>query len=90
MRTYLITYLLDDSSTTYSKISSCIKKYPNWAKVFARTWLITSKDRPSEIRDNLSSSIDGEGKILVIEITSSAWASYSIDKTITSWIKENL
>ncbi len=90
MRTYLITYLLDDSSTTYSKISSSIKKYPNWAKVFARTWLITSKDRPSEIRDNLSSSIDGEGKILVIEITSSAWASYSIDKIITSWIKENL
>lgn len=81
---------MDDSSVTYSKISSCIKKYPNWAKVFARTWLIKSKDKSSVIRDDLSSAINGEGKILIIEITSASWATYSIDKTVTNWIKENM
>ena len=35
MSTYFVTYTLKDS-TDYTKLSKRLKKYPNWAKLFAR------------------------------------------------------
>ena len=41
MSTYFVTYTLKDS-TDYTKLSKRLKKYPNWAKLFARAWIINT------------------------------------------------
>lgn len=40
MNSFLVTYKLDNSTESYDDISSRLKNYPNWAKLFARTWII--------------------------------------------------
>lgn len=90
MNTFLITYTLDNSTESYNKISSQLKKYPNWAKLFARVWMIKTSRSSKRVRDELSDAINGKGKIVVINITDSAWATYNINDNVLKWMKDNI
>lgn len=90
MNTFLITYTLDNSTESYNKISSQLKKYPNWAKLFARVWMIKTSRSSKRVRDELSDAINGKGKIVVINITDSAWATYNINDNVLNWMKDNI
>ena len=90
MNTFLVTYTLDNSTESYDAISSRLKRYPNWAKLFARVWIIRTSRSSKRIRDELSDVIEGKGKIVVINITDSAWATYIIPDNILDWMKENI
>jgi len=90
MNTFLITYTLDNSTESYNKISSQLKKYPNWAKLFARVWMIKTSRSSKRVRDELSDAINGKGKIVVVNITDSAWATYNINDNVLKWMKDNI
>lgn len=90
MRTFLVTYNLDDSSESYGAISSKLKSYPNWAKVFSRVWIIRTSHSSKRVRDELVDAIEGKGKIVVINITDSAWATYRINDEMLEWMKANI
>lgn len=90
MNTYLVTYTLDNSDESYPKISTRLKLYPNWAKLFARTWVIKTSRSSKHVRDELAEAIEGKGKIMVINITDSAWATYKMDDKLIDWLKSNV
>lgn len=90
MNTFLVTYTLDNSSESYDDISARLKRYPNWAKLFARVWIIRTSRSSKRVRDELIEAIDGKGQIVVINITDSAWATYRIDEDMLDWMKENI
>ncbi len=90
MNTYLVVYTLDDTSDSYAKISTQLKRYPNWAKLFARTWIITTSHSSKHVRDELVEAIEGKGQIVVINITNTAWATYRIDEALLEWMKGNI
>jgi len=90
MNTFLVTYTLDNSSESYDNISSRLKHYPNWAKLFARVWIIRTSHSSKRVRDELSDAIYGKGQIVVINITDSAWATYRIKEDMLDWMKENI
>lgn len=90
MNTLFITYSLDDYGETYDKIRARLKRYPNWAKLFARTWIIRTTHSSRRVRDTLSDVIEGKGHIVVVNITDSAWATYKVDESVLEWMKENV
>lgn len=90
MNTLLVTYALDDSTESYSKISRRLKRYPDWAKLFNRAWIIKTNKSSRTVRDELSESIEDKGKIVVVNITDSAWAVSNMDNDILTWMKENI
>lgn len=90
MNTYLVTYLLDNTESDYSRISAKIRSFPHWLKLYPRTWLIRSNMSTRRVRTLLSDSIDGKGTIFVMNVTDSSWASYRLDNDITDWLKENV
>lgn len=89
MNTYFVTYTLDDSSS-YAALSSRLKRYPNWGKLFARAWIVKTRKSSKSVRDELTEAIDGKGKIVVINITNSAWATYRLDEDLLDWMKKNI
>lgn len=89
MNTYFVTYTLDDQSS-YTALSRRLKRYPNWAKLFARAWIIKTTGSSKRVRDELIEAIDGKGQIVVINITDSAWATYRIDEGMLDWMKGNI
>lgn len=90
MNTLLITYQLDNFKTSYPIISQKIKEYPNWAKPFSRVWLIKTNQKASDVRSELSALIPGDNKLLVINITGRAWASYHLEQDVVVWMKEQI
>lgn len=90
MNSFLVTYNLDNSTESYDDISSRLKNYPNWAKPFARTWIIRTSHSSKRVRDELADAIEGKGQIVVINITDSAWATYRINDTMLDWMKKNV
>lgn len=89
MSTYFVTYTLDDQSS-YTALSRRLKRYQNWAKLFARAWIIKTTGSSKQVRDELIEAIDDKGQIVVINITDSAWATYRINKDMLDWMKENI
>ena len=89
MSTYFVTYTLDDPAS-YTMLSKRLKRYPDWAKLFARAWIIKTSRPSKRVRDELTEAIDGKGQIVVINITDSAWATYRIDEDMLEWMKENI
>ncbi len=89
MNTYFITYTLDDQSS-YTVLSRRLKRYPDWAKLFARAWIIKTTKSSKRVRDELIEAIDSKGQIVVINITDSSWATYRIDEDMLDWMKENV
>ncbi len=89
MNTYFVTYTLEDSSS-YNSLSRCLKRYPNWAKLFARAWIIKTSKSSKRVRDELVQAIDEKGQIVVINITDSAWATYRIGEDMLEWMKDNV
>ena len=89
MNTYFITYTLDDQSS-YTVLSRRLKRYPDWAKLFDRAWIIKTTKSSKRVRDELIEAIDCKGQIVVINITDSAWATYRINEDMLDWMKENV
>lgn len=90
MKAYLVTYNLKNYTKYYPPLSTRLKKFPRWAKLFQRTWVICSSIPISRIRTILSNTIEDEGRIIVIEITGSNWAALNIDDDVVEWLKENI
>lgn len=90
MNTLFITYTLEDYDDTYKKISKQLKSYSNWAKLFQRAWIIQTTKSTRQVRDELAEVIENKGKIVIINITNSGWATYKISSEITKWMKENI
>lgn len=90
MKTFLITYTLNSFERLYPVISDKIKSYPKWARISQHAWLIQTDQSVSNVRSDLKTSIDEDGTIFVIDVSSSAWATFAVSKNVTNWMRENM
>lgn len=90
MNTHFVTYSLDNPSESYDIISSHLKQFHNWAKLFSRAWIIKTTRSSRSVRDELVDVINNKGKVVVINITDSAWATYGINPDLVEWMKDNI
>lgn len=90
MKELLIIFEVDSDELCKSLIDE-IKKQGSWAKLGNSFWCVkTDSKNTAEIRDNLKMVIgNNKGRVFVVNITDSAWASYAIPKEVTNWIKDN-
>lgn len=67
-----------------------LKKLGSWARITANTWCVLSDDKNTIIiRDTLKDAVGDNGRLFVVNITDSAWASFRIPKEVTDWLKDN-
>lgn len=90
MNSLFITYTLEEDSNAWQEVNKLLKSYPNWAKLFRHTWIVQTNKSVTQVRDELSESIEDKGKIVVVNITDSAWAASNMDNDILNWMKENI
>lgn len=63
------------------------KQFGNHARVRRGCWLLESTEDIENITNTLSQK-DDASKILVFDVSNSAWASYNLDLTIIGWLKQ--
>lgn len=69
-----------------------IKENRPWARVSDNVWCVHGEDNTTtaEIRDNLNARfpINEVERLMVINISKSAWASYNLPRVVADWLKE--
>lgn len=92
MNIYLITFEFTDSNQINNMVGA-IKEYGSWARICRNTWCIKVGEKTTaEIRDALSERIplQSTDRLLVVNITNSAWASYYVPKDVADWLKDKV
>lgn len=87
MPRYIITYDLHAPGQNYQGLAERIKSYPRWAKLMRSTWCVATPQTSEQIRDYLKGALDGNDKLLVGALGTSAW--YGLSSEVTDWMKAN-
>lgn len=88
MNSYLISFqLINDND--YQRVSDIIRRYPKWARIMNNVWIVKSDSKLVDIRENISSIVN-TASILVMKINNNPWGTYSVDREVTNWMKENI
>jgi hypothetical protein len=91
MNKYLISYDLGLPETVedYKVLKTYIQSFPLWAKPLQSVWFVISNKKASEIRDEIKLRVDGNDKVLVIEVKGH-WATNGISTEVLNWMKNNI
>lgn len=88
MSRFLVTFEIEDELRP--SLIEQLKRLGSWARITANTWCVMSDDKNTVIiRDALKDAVGENGRLFVVNITDSAWASYCIPKEVTDWLKDN-
>ena len=88
MSRFLVTFEIEDELR--SSLIEQLKRLCSWARITTNTWCVMSDDKNTVIiRDALKEAVGDNGRLFVVNITDSAWASYCIPKEVTDWLKDN-
>lgn len=87
MRIFLVTFMADEN--LQQSIVNAIKRNGAWAKLNPTSYCINRDNmNAAEIRDSLSSGLQGEFRLFVVDISNSSWGSYGLPVEVTNWLKE--
>ncbi|MBO1087805.1 CRISPR-associated protein Cas2 [Enterococcus hirae] len=74
MKSYIVSYDLNNSGKNYEDLISKIKTYSRWAHVNESVWFLKSDKGCVAIRDELLAQIDNDDSLFVAELTGvAAW-----------------
>lgn len=89
MKIHLISYDLIRPEKDYPRLIEHIKSYGTWAKPLESVWLIETARSAEQVRDGARAHMDGNDKVLVIEVSgSAAWA--NLPQEVSDWLKNNI
>ncbi|ENC6432940.1 TPA: hypothetical protein ACSP48_003806 [Aeromonas veronii] len=88
MKTYLISYDLNNKSKEYNFLYDEIKKSDTWWHYLESVWVITSREDLYNVRMRLQNLLDRDDRLLVIEIHSGQ-ADGWLPTDAWDWLKNN-
>ena len=89
MNVLLISYDLINPGQNYAALIQLIKSTGTWAKPLESTWLVKTSDTPKGLYDRLSSVLDRNDKILIMNITKSDYYGALLPE-VNNWMSQNL
>lgn len=89
MATYIVTYDLMKQGQNYTCLTKKLDAYPTHWHAQGSVWLIETNQSAVDIRENLSSCLDANDKLLVARLSGeAAWKGYS--NNVSSWLNDRL
>lgn len=90
MNTYLVSYDLMRPGKDYPNLIAHFKSYGNWAKPLESVWLIKSSLTAEQVRNAARTHMDGNDKIMVVDVTSRSAAWANLPQDASTWILNTL
>lgn len=88
MKTFLISYDLNNKSKDYNVLHDEIKKSITWWHYLESVWIITANDTLNSLRTRLQNVLDDDDNLLVIEIDSGR-ADGWLPTDAWEWLRKN-
>ncbi len=89
MRSYLVSYVLNNSGKKYEDLLSAIQRFPQSWRHHEALWLVKTDWTARQVRDYLKPWLDSSDQLLVVELTGEGSWSGLNDEAIT-WLSEYL
>jgi hypothetical protein len=89
MRVLQINYDLSAPGRNYAQVAEYIKGLGAWLHALESTWFATTAKSPAQVRDEMLSIIDGNDRLLVLDVTGDPWAGFTSNE-IGAWLSANL
>ncbi len=90
MFTYLVSYDLIRPHKDYPNLIAYMKTFSSWSKPLESVWLIKSSAGVEQVRNAIQVHVDGNDKILVVDVTSRAAAWDKLPAEVSTWIQNSL
>ena len=90
MAVHWVNYDLNKTGQNYTKLIEYLKSHQSWAKPLKSSFFVKTSLTAGQLRDGMKTRIDANDDIVVVTVTSAAWATYGISPEVTQWIKNNL
>ena len=91
MKTFLITYDLSGPGRNYSALIEAIKRISGtWARPVQSTWIVVGNITPIKIRETLKEYLDGNDKLLVLEVSATNWAALNTAPDVSDWLRRQV
>lgn len=90
MKSYLVTYDLTRPGTNYSDLIEYLKSFPKWCHAEKSVWVVKTDLACTTLRDKLWTYMDGNDKLLVVDVTGDTAAWHGLPQEISNWLKQNL
>lgn len=90
MSTLLVGFDLDSPGQDYRGVTERLKRFGVWWHHLDSTWLVQTDLSVVQLRDELRRLMDGNDKLLIIDVTGRAAAWFGFAETATTWIKNCL
>lgn len=74
----------------YGPLEDALKKFPGWWHHLDSTWLVSTPNSATQVRDQLGALLDDKDRLLVVEISGDHAAWRGFDAEASQWIKEHL
>lgn len=89
--TYLITYEVSGAADL-ALLDAVLRRSSLWAKINSNTWIVKSPLLIGVFRDMIRSTFPANvvAKLLVLDVTKDAWASYNFNLEVNDWLRNNL
>lgn len=88
VKSLIVEYDLCQPGDNYDNLIQTIKEYSEWAHITKSTWFIKTNDSCVNVRNYLSSKMDGNDRLFVAELTgAAAWSNVICD---SDYLKEKL
>ncbi|MES2002823.1 MAG: hypothetical protein V4444_11015 [Pseudomonadota bacterium] len=89
MSTYIVTYDLMKQGQNYECLIKKLDAYTTHWHAQGSVWIIETSNSASQIRDDLSSCLDANDKLIVARLQGeAAWLGYG--DSISKWLKDRL
>ena len=88
MNAYSITYDLKAPGRNYDSLYEAIKQCGKWWHYLESTWIVITNETSQQIWNRLSSHIDKNDSILIIEVRRNRYG--LLPKDAWQWIDENI
>jgi hypothetical protein len=90
VNTHVISYDLHRPGQNYDDLIEYLKSLPNWWHCLESFWIVKSEQSASNLRDNIKRFVDPNDEVLVMKVTTHAWASFGLSDRCNDWLRDNL
>ena len=89
MKTYAVSYDLRQPGRDYEALYVALKSYGTYWHVLESVWILRTSRSAAQIRDHLTSQMDGNDQLIVAGLDGeAAWYGFTVDGG--NWLKQQL